>query len=92
MVCAYLDIEPDGVEDGHGGEAVLWNGKVVGSTASVVYGHTVGRVLAFAYIKPDAALAGTELEVIIAGKSRPAKVLSVPAYDPDNILPRTDQV
>lgn len=90
-VCAYLDIEPDGVEDGHGGEAVLWNGKVVGSTASVVYGHTVGRVLAFAYIKPDAALAGTELEVIIAGKSRPAKVLSVPAYDPDNTLPRTDQ-
>ncbi|MGB2167557.1 MAG: glycine cleavage T C-terminal barrel domain-containing protein, partial [Candidatus Puniceispirillales bacterium] len=48
-------------------------------------------VLAFAYIKPDAALAGTELEVIIAGKSRPAKVLSVPAYDPDNTLPRTDQ-
>ena len=33
--CAYLVIEPEGDEDGHGGEAVLLNGEVVGSTSSV---------------------------------------------------------
>ena len=51
-VCAYLRIEPDGVVDGHGGEAVLFEGNVVGATASVAYGHTVGCILAFAYLKP----------------------------------------
>lgn len=89
-VCAYLKIESDGVEDGHGGEAVIHEGKVVGSTASVAYGHTVGKILAFAYIKPTASLAGTELEVIIAGHSRKAKVLGEPAYDPNSKLPRMD--
>ncbi len=91
-LCAYLEIEPDGVVDGHGGEAVLHNGLVVGSTASVVFSHTVGKILAFAYIKPAAAKAGTTLEVIIAGEPRAARVLSEPAYDPKNLLPRTDEV
>ena len=91
-VCAYLEIEPDGEIDGHGGEAVLHNDKVVGSTASVVYGHTVGKILAFAYIKPEAATAGTELQIIIQGKARTARVLSEPAYDPQSLLPRTDTV
>ena len=89
-ICAYLDIEPDGNEDGNGGEAVLCDGKVVGSTASIAYGHSGGRILAFAYIKPEAAIAGTALEVIIAGKPRAAKVLDAPAYDPDSQRPRTD--
>lgn len=89
-VCAYLEIEPDGVEDGHGGEAVLLNGKVVGSTASVVYGHSVGKILAFAYIKPEAAVPDTKLEVIVAGNPRQAKVLGEAAYDPQSLLPRTD--
>jgi len=74
-VCAYLEIEPDGHIDGHGGEAVTLDGKVVGSTASVAYGHTVGEILAFAYIKPHAAAPGTALEVIIHGKPRSARVL-----------------
>ncbi len=89
-VCAYLEIEPDGKADGHGGEAVMYNGEVVGSTASVAYGPTVGRGLAFAYIKPTAAEPDTALEVIIHGKPRPARVLSEPAYDPKSLKPRTD--
>ena len=89
-VCAYLAIEPNGVEDGHGGEAVLLNNNVVGSTASVTFGHSVGKILAFAYIKPAAAVAGTELQVVIAGEPRNARVLDKPAYDPESLLPRTD--
>ncbi len=91
-VCAYLQIEPDGEIDGHGGEAVLMSGEVVGSTASVAYGHTVGKILAFAYIKPDAAIPGTMLEVVIHGTPRAARVLGAPAYDPESLLPRTDAV
>ncbi|MEM8542048.1 MAG: glycine cleavage T C-terminal barrel domain-containing protein, partial [Pseudomonadota bacterium] len=90
-VCAYLEIEPNGEEDGHGGEAVLLDGKVVGSTTSVVYGHSVQKILAFAYIQPKAAVPGTSLTVIVAGEPRSATVLGEPAYDPQSLLPRTDK-
>ena len=89
-VCAYLQIEPNGTEDGNGGEAVLADGKVVGSTASITYGHSIGKVLAFAYIKPAAAKPGTRLKVVIAGAERDAVVHAEPAYDPESLLPRTD--
>ena len=89
-VCAYLSIAPDGKHDGHGGEAVLMEGRRVGSTASVAYGHTAGQVLAFAYVKPEAATPGQSLTVIIAGAPREATVLGRPAHDPDSLLPRTD--
>ncbi len=89
-VCAYLEIEPDGENDGHGGEAVLLDGQVVGSTASVAYGHTVGKILAFAYVKPQANVPGTEVQVVIAGTPRAGRILGAPAYDPQSLRPRTD--
>lgn len=89
-VCAYLSIDADGDADGHGGEAVLLNGAVVGTTSSVAYGHTVGSILAFAYVQPEAAVAGGELDVVIMGEPRAARVLSAAAYDPENFLPRSD--
>ncbi|MEM9148149.1 MAG: FAD-dependent oxidoreductase [Pseudomonadota bacterium] len=89
-LCAYLDIEPDGDEDGHGGEAVLLGGEMVGTTASVAFGHSVGRILAFAYVAPHAATPGARLEVVIAGTPRAARVLDGPAYDPDALRPRAD--
>jgi len=89
-VCAYLEIAPDGDVDGHGGEAVLLGGRVVGSTASVPYGHTVGKILAFANVTPEAAVPDTELTVIIHGSARAARVLGQAAYDPESALPRVD--
>jgi len=62
----------------------------VGSTASVAYGHSVGKILAFAYVKHAAARIGTELQVVIAGEPRSARVLGEPAYDPASNKPRTD--
>ena len=91
-VCAYLEIDPDGDTDGHGGEAVLHGDRVVGSTVSVAYGHTIGKILAFAYIKPESAEPGPALTVLIAGAPRDAVVLAEPAYDPASVLPRTDAV
>jgi dimethylglycine dehydrogenase len=91
-ICAYLEIEPDGEIDGHGGEAVLLDGHVVGSTASVAYGHSVGKILAFAYVKPHAANPGTTLQVVIHGAPRAARVLGEPAHDPQSLRPRADAV
>ena len=89
-ICTYLAIDGDGISDGHGGEAVLQDGVVVGATSSIAYGHSVGKGLAFAYLKPQAATPGTALEVVIMNSPRPAVVLGEAAYDPQNIRPRSD--
>ena len=89
-ICAYLEIEPDGVNDGHGGEAVLWDGQVIGATTSVAYGHSVGKILAFAYVDHAAHDLGAEIEVVIAGAPRRGRILSEAAHDPTSNLPRTD--
>ena len=69
---------------------MLQDGVVVGATSSVAYGHSVGKGLAFAYLKPQAATPGTALEVVIMNSPRPAVVLGEAAYDPQNIRPRSD--
>ncbi|HSF94742.1 MAG TPA: FAD-dependent oxidoreductase [Thermohalobaculum sp.] len=89
-ICAYLEVEDDRVSDGNGGEAVLQDGRQVGTVSSIAFGHAVGRLLAFAYVKPAQAEPGTELQVVIMGEPRKARVLSQPAYDPESALPRGD--
>jgi len=91
-VCAYLEIDADGAHDGHGGEPVLLNGTVIGSTSSVAYGHSVGKILAFAYIRPEAHGGGQAISVVIAGTERKGRVLNAAAYDPLNLRPRSDDL
>ena len=88
-VCKYLVIEADGKSDGNGGEAVLMDGKTVGSVSSIVHSPTFDKVLAFAFIKPEAANEGQELEVVIMNHPRKAVVRDAPLYDPMSELPRT---
>ncbi len=89
-VCAYLEIDADDIADGHGGEAVAHEGVIVGTTSSVAYGHSVDKILAFAYVTPVAAVAGTQLSVMIMGEWRSARVLADAAYDPQSARPRAD--
>ncbi len=89
-IYAYLAIDADGKADGYGGEAVMHDGRVVGSTSSDAYGHSVGKVLAFVYIKPEAEASGTALEIVVMNKARKAVVLGEAAWDPQNLLPQTD--
>ena len=85
-----LAMESDGIADGHGGEAVLREGRPVGATSSVAYGPAVGVVLAHAYVEPGAAEPGTELQVLVLGEPRTARVLAEPPYDPASLRPRAD--
>ncbi|MGX9182099.1 FAD-dependent oxidoreductase [Mesorhizobium sp. BHbdii] len=89
-ICAYLQIDADGVADGNGGEAILQDGRQVGSVTSIAYSPSVGKILAFAYVAPEVAGPGTKLEVTIMGELRKAEILTKPAFDPENIRPRTD--
>ena len=45
----------DGFAPLHGGEAILRDGKVVGSTTSVGYGHTMAKTIAFGYLPAEDA-------------------------------------
>ena len=87
--CAYIAVEADGHHDGHGGEAVLVDGKVVGSTSSMAYGHAVGKIVGFAYMKPEAAKPGQEIEVVIMNAKRKGVVMGDAIYDPENQKPRS---
>ena len=53
--------------------------------------HDAARrmVLAFAFVKPEAANDGQELEVVIMNQPRKAMVRDEPLYDPMSELPRT---
>ncbi len=88
-ICAYLEVDDDGMNDGHGGEAVLAGGECIGTVSSIAYGFGVEKLLAFAYLKPQYAIQGTRVDVVIMGQSRAATVQTEAAYDPDNLRPRT---
>ncbi len=45
----------DGFVPLHGGEAILHDGKVVGSTSSIGYGYTLGKTIAFGYLPVELA-------------------------------------
>jgi dimethylglycine dehydrogenase len=81
---AYLDVDA-GDTDARGGEPVFHGDACVGVVTSGAYGHRVRRSLAFACVPPEFAAPGSELEILIQGERRPARVLERPAFDPDNL-------
>jgi dimethylglycine dehydrogenase len=76
--------DADADADARGGEPVLDGDTVVGLTTSGSYGHTVGKHLAFAYVKPGYAAPGSTLHIEILTKRYPAVILAEPIYDPQN--------
>jgi 4-methylaminobutanoate oxidase (formaldehyde-forming) len=58
----------DGFAPFHGGEAILRDGKVVGSTTSTGFGHTLGKTIAFGYL-PIAMATETEFDVEAFGRA-----------------------
>jgi dimethylglycine dehydrogenase len=70
--------------DAAGGEPVfLPDGTPAGQVSSGGYGHTVGRSLAIAYLKPGMAQPGDIVHVAILGGAVPARVLDRAPFDPD---------
>ena len=54
----------------------------------MAYGYTAEKIMAFAYITPEAASPGQALKVVIANAPRAAVVLGEAAYDPASERPR----
>lgn len=80
LSCLVVD---DAGADAHGHEPVYAGGPTpVAYVSSGGYGHTVGASIALAYLLPEHATVGTELEVELLGERRPATVTAQPLYDP----------
>ena len=87
--CIYLEVDVNDA-DCVGGEAVLHNGRCVGSISTASYGHRVKKSLAFAYVAPDHARAGEDFDIMVLGEERRARSLGEPAFDPRNERMRAD--
>jgi dimethylglycine dehydrogenase len=83
MKLAYLAVEASD-SDCAGNEPVYVGDRLVGLTTSGAYGHAVKKSLAFAYVDPALAIAGTALDVLLLGERRRAVVLPEAAWDPRN--------
>ena len=79
----YLEIDVNDV-DARGNEPVYHNNKIVGVVTSGGYGFRVNKSLAFAYVQSELTKNETEFSVEIQGKKKKAKILNLPAYDPQN--------
>ena len=64
-LCSFV---VDGFAPFHGGEAILRDGKVVGSTTSTGFGHTLGRTIAFGYL-PAGVAAETAFDIEAFGRT-----------------------
>jgi len=76
-----LEVDANGA-DASGYEPVWQDGAKVGFVTSGGYGHTIGKSLAMALVRPEAAAVGTALSVHIVGQERPATVIAPSPYDP----------
>ena len=90
LACLQL-AEPSGAKlnaDPLGSESVWAKGEYVGSITSGGFGYGVNAYLAWAYVMPAFSAPGTELEVMVLGEPRRARVLAEPAWDAENARPR----
>ena len=76
-----MSVDADGA-DAIGNEPVFKGDRLVGRTTSGGYGHALELSLAMAYLAPEAAAEGTEVEISIFGDRRKARVVQMPLYDP----------
>jgi 4-methylaminobutanoate oxidase (formaldehyde-forming) len=66
----------------YGGEAIYSAGKVVSRVRSGGYGFTLKRNIAYAYLPPELAVAGSHLDVEIFDQTIRAEVVKTVLFDP----------
>lgn len=83
----YCEVHSDHI-DVYGGEAVLLDGAPVGLTTSGGYGYTVGKSLAFVFVRKGTPHQG--LKVLLLNQEHALTVLDKAAFDPENLRPRQE--
>ena len=82
----FVTLEVEGITDAdaRGSEPLLHKGRMVGRTTSGGYGWRVGKSLALAMVQPDLGEVGSELNVMILGNTRRARVVAESPFDAGN--------
>jgi aminomethyltransferase len=65
------------------GYAIKCDDFQVGEVTSGSFSPTLKRPIAMGFVKPSAAVAGTELQIDIRGRAEPARVVELPFYERD---------
>lgn len=64
------------------GYAVALDGRTIGEVTTGMYAPTADKYLALAFVPPAQAAIGTEVQVVIRGEGRRARVVKTPFYTP----------
>lgn len=67
----------------HGGASLMQGDAVVGTVTSGEWGHRVGMNLAYAFVLPELAAAGTAMQLDLCGELVTAEVITPSPYDPE---------
>ena len=83
---AFITMEVHGIEDvdARGSEAIQKDGETIGRTTSGGFGWRLNKSLALGMVAPEFAAIGTELDVVILGKTYKATVIPESPFDPEN--------
>ncbi|MBM4231211.1 MAG: FAD-dependent oxidoreductase [Gammaproteobacteria bacterium] len=85
LVVLVLDTENFDVA---GDEAILRDGRCLGHITSGGYAHHLGCSMAMGYVPPTVSAPDTALQVELDGQFIPARVVGLPAYDPQGLRMR----
>ncbi len=77
---SFLEVDCD-IGCAHAGDSIFHNDELIGSVTSGGFGHRVNKNIAFALMKPEHNVAGTQLSIGILGKRYPVVVSKECIYD-----------
>ena len=66
----------------HADEPIWHDGKIVGSVTSGGYAHWAQKSVAIGFLPTELIQAGTQVEIELLGKKRPASVITEALFDP----------
>jgi aminomethyltransferase len=83
-VATFREVVETGAEAGEHEDEFMPGERQVGRVTSSAMGHTVGRMLAMAYVDTAHSWPGNNLIVEFGGRPVPARVAQTPFFDPEN--------
>jgi aminomethyltransferase len=89
-VAAFREMMETGAEAGEYEDRLLPGDRQIGHVTSSAMGHSVGKMLALAYVETAHSWPGNNLVMEINAKPIPAKVASTPFFDPENARVRAE--
>src|ERR687895_661664 len=89
-VATFREVIETGAEAGEYEDTVMPGDRQIGRVTSSAMGHSVGRMLAMAYVDTAHSWPGNNVIVEINGRPIPAKVSPTPFFDPENARIRSE--